>query len=62
MSEIKVKVTIQTDMVGSKCTDILEIDQSEWDEMTDRQKDEYCKESAFQMMEWGYDVIGKCDD
>lgn len=53
---IRVKVWIETDKVGSKCIDYLEYDEEEWESMSERERDEDCREVAFQMGEWGYQV------
>jgi hypothetical protein len=58
------KVWINTDKVGSKCEDIVEIDEETLDELEDDEaRLEYieheCREVAFNMMEWGFEPVGK---
>ena len=55
MSDIvKVKVWICTSKAGSECYDILEFERDEWERLDDNEKDEICREAAFNDMEWGY--------
>ncbi len=57
--EITIEVYVRTDCVGSMCADEITVDAKEWGQMDDSQKEEYCKECAFNMFEWGYKQIDK---
>ena len=52
---MKVKVYVSTRYVGSKSEDIIEIDDEEWADMSDREKDEVMQEAMFDLIEWGYE-------
>ena len=54
---VKIRCYIHTNKVGSECTDIVEIDREEWEDMDEGERDEYLQECAFQMMEWGYEEV-----
>ena len=54
---VKVQVWISTNKVGSKCEDTAEFDREEWESMTDDEKDDLCKDTAFNNMDWGWRVI-----
>lgn len=54
---IKVRVTAHTNKVGSDCLDELEFERKEWNAMSDEQKEEACRDAAFQMMEWYWEEI-----
>lgn len=53
---LKIKVFIRTDKVGSKCEDSFTIDNDEWQQMGEEEQQKMCREVAFNMGEWGYDV------
>lgn len=54
---MKIKVYIKTNRYGSTCEETLEIDDAEWDEMTDEGREAVARDAAFEMMEWGYEVL-----
>lgn len=57
MSEtVKIKVRIETSVVGSECIDTLEIDRKVWDAMTEEQREETAREAAFGMIEWNWEI------
>jgi len=57
MSEtVKIKVKIKTGVVGSECTDTLEIDRKVWDAMTEDQREDAAREVAFSMAEWNWEI------
>lgn len=51
---VTVEVFIQTNKIGSKCTDTIEFDREEWDAMSEEKRDEACRDVAFNMGEWGW--------
>lgn len=53
---VKVKVWVHTNKIGSECHDIVEFDREEWESMTDDEKDDICKDAAFNNMDWGWKV------
>lgn len=68
MSEkITIKLSVSTHVVGSECTDEFEMDRSEWDAMTKKEKEEFLEESYATHRQnyvegWvgAYDSEGKC--
>ncbi len=53
----KIKVTVQTNKVGSKCEEI--IDEPDWDEMTDDERENVCMDVMFEMIDWNYSEVGE---
>lgn len=51
----KIIVTIQTNKVGSECSDEFEID----DDATDEQIEEAAKDVMWNMAEWNWDRVEK---
>lgn len=51
---IKITVHIATNKVGSECINIIEVDRKEWESMSDDDKEDYCKEIAFDNVSWSY--------
>lgn len=43
-SPVKIKMTLATTYVGSKVTEVVEIDREEWDEMSSQQQEKLCDE------------------
>lgn len=56
--QIKIKVWIRTNKVGSKCEDTIEFDKEDWESMSDDEKEEVCRDTAFNMGDWGFEEIG----
>lgn len=52
---MKIKVFIRTDKVGSKCESVVDV--PEWGEMDASEREEFCKEIAFNMGEWGFEEL-----
>ena len=46
-----IKIWIKTDKVGSICEDSFEVD----DDCSPEEIEEFAREQAFQMMEWGFE-------
>lgn len=51
---VKVTVFIRTNNVGSMCEDVIEFDRDEWESMTEEEREEVCRNTAFNMGEWGW--------
>jgi hypothetical protein len=51
---MKIRYWIKTNKVGSKCEDVMEIDDDEWNAMTDEKKEDTVREAAFDQADWGY--------
>lgn len=49
---VKIRVSISTNNVGSECVDEVEFDRAVWESMSDEEKDEECREIAFNNIEW----------
>lgn len=54
---VRIRYYVRTDMVGSMCEDHIEMPRSEWEAMSEKEKDEEMKEYAFNHMEWGYNEV-----
>lgn len=59
---VRIRYYIRTDKVGSKCSDVLEVDGEEWASMSEDEREELMKEAAFNHMEWGYRVVEENHD
>lgn len=55
MNTIIVVVSVSTDRIGSRCDREIEVDADEWTNMSIQQRDEFCREILFEMIEWTYD-------
>ena len=53
---MNVRVWIQTDRVGSKVEEIVEVDDEEWTSMSEDEREEFCRNVAFNKMDWGWSV------
>lgn len=53
---IKVKVYISTQKVGSECADEFDIEKDYWESLSEDEKEDMCKEVAFSMMEWNFEI------
>jgi hypothetical protein len=57
MSMITIKVWLDSGANhDSMYTDTFEIDEAEWNAMTEKERDEYAKEYAWHRMDWGWVV------
>ena len=50
--KINIEVWIRTNKVGSDCYQTIDFNKEEWEEMSDEEKDEICKEVTFEYLEW----------
>lgn len=53
----KVRVWISTNKVGSECSDVVEFDREEWEAMSDSDKEDALRDTAFNHMEWGWQEL-----
>lgn len=54
---MRVKYWISTNKIGSKCEDVVEFGDDEWNEMTEEDREEAMKELAFNHIEWSYEAL-----
>lgn len=54
---LKILVRVRTDKVGSDCKAEIEVDAEEWEDMNAQERDELCRNTVFEMIEWGYEVV-----
>lgn len=54
---VTIRCWIRTDKVGSRCEESFDVPRDEWDAMSDKEKEEDAMQVAFNMGEWGYEVI-----
>ena len=52
--EMVIKFWIQTDRQGSLCEDSFQIDDEEWGNLSEEEKEEMCRDAAFNYLEWGW--------
>ena len=58
MSEtVKIRVYISTNRVGSECSDIVEFEREEWDAMSDSDREDALRDTAFNYMAWGWEEL-----
>lgn len=51
---VRIRVHIGTNKVGSECTDELDFEREVWEAMSEEERDEICRDAAFNCMEWGW--------
>jgi hypothetical protein len=51
---VKIRVYISTNRVGSECSDEIEFDREEWESMSEDEREDACRDAAFNWMEWGW--------
>jgi hypothetical protein len=52
---VLVRVWVATRKVGSECDTVIDFEKEDWEGMSDNEKDEACKETMWEMCDWGYD-------
>lgn len=57
MNKITIRVSVRTDNVGSKCTGTIACNRDKWESMSDDKQEEYCRDFAFDMVEWNYKEV-----
>ena len=50
---MRVKVWIETDKVGSRCEEVIEVD----DDASDDTVEEHARETAYQFVSWSYERL-----
>ncbi|VVE34002.1 DUF7167 family protein [Pandoraea commovens] len=53
---MKIEVWIRTNKIGSNCDASFEIDDAEWESMTEEEREDMCKDAAFSYLEWGWEA------
>ena len=53
---MKIEVSVETNKVRSKCTAEFEVEDDDWNTMSDDEKDELCREHMFAMIDWDYQI------
>jgi hypothetical protein len=57
MSTIKIKAWLDSGANTHSCRETeFEVDEDEWSDMSDKEKDDYAKEYAWDHMDWGWVV------
>lgn len=54
---MKIRVWVRTNRVGSKCERVVDIDDAEWAEMSEQEREDYAKQIMGDMMEWNYEEL-----
>tara|TARA_R110000744_G_C19371770_1_gene563194 strand:- start:54364 stop:54549 length:186 start_codon:yes stop_codon:yes gene_type:complete len=57
MTKKNIRVYISTDNIGSECEEIVEVDADYYNSLDEEDKDEWFKDIAFNMTEWGYEEV-----
>lgn len=59
MSEenIKIKVSVSTNKVKSLCESFVSIEAEDWNEMSEDEREEFCRDEMFQMIDWNYEIV-----
>ena len=52
---MKILVWAQTGIHGSRVKSTIEVDDNDWQNMTADQRDEFCQEAMFELIEWSYE-------
>ncbi len=53
---INITIWIKTDRVGSTEEMTMEVAVEDWVEMSETEQQDMCRDEAFNMAEWGYDI------
>ena len=53
----KIRVWICTNKVGSKCEDVVEYSDEEWEEMHESEREQELQSVVWNVAEWGYEVV-----
>lgn len=51
---MKVKIVVAIGLVGCTREKTIEVDDEDWAEMSDIEREECCKETMFDMIEWSW--------
>lgn len=54
---VRIQVAISTNVDGSECVDYLNVEKNAWEAMSHDEKEECCREMAFDMVNWTYNVV-----
>ena len=54
---VKIRVWISTNKIGSECSDVVEFGREEWEAMSDSDKEDLLRDTAFNYMEWGWEEL-----
>ena len=56
---IEVEVWCSIGLVGCKLKQRVTVDREEWEEMSDMDKEDYCRDIAFESFEWGWNEVSE---
>lgn len=54
---MKIKITASTPKVGSEHSKTVKVDDSEWNELSEQERDEYMQEQLWDIVTWRYDEV-----
>lgn len=54
---MKIEVWVGTSIVGSKCSRTIEVDIEDWEEMSEEERDQFCQETMWELIDWDYNVV-----
>lgn len=54
-NSMRIKVWAKTNIVGSKSCHEFDIDEEEWNNMSDDERDDFCQEKLWNLIDWGYE-------
>lgn len=59
---IKILVYGETDNVGSKCEEVIEVDRGQWNAATEAQREAWARDQAHEHIQWGFYPVEEEDD
>jgi hypothetical protein len=57
MDDILVMISVWTDKVGSRSETRVAFDRSEWDAMSEYERNLVCRDEMMEMIDWDYEVV-----
>lgn len=57
MATVKIKVSASTNKIGSQVHSVVEIDAEEWEGMSEDEKEEFCQEEMFSLINWDWETV-----
>ena len=56
---MRIRIKVSTNKVGSECYDEFDIDDAEWNEMTEQEQADFCLEALWNsgMVDWTYEPV-----
>jgi hypothetical protein len=52
---MRIRMTVGMGLVGCKRVEMVEVDQDDWEDMDEKERNEYMLEALFDILDWSYD-------